>query len=91
VLSLLTEVAAVLVLRTHGPAWKSRPGGVLLATAAAVALAALVLPYTGQLAAAMGFVALSATTLGASLLIVLGYIVATEATKQSFYLRAPAP
>ena len=87
VLSLLTEIVAVLVLRTHGPAWRSRPGRVLLLAALAVGMCAFALPYAGSLATAFGFVPLSATTLTATAVIVLGYAAATEATKRVFYSR----
>jgi Mg2+-importing ATPase len=85
VVSLLTELAVLLVLRTRGPAWRSRPGRVLLWTTLAVSLLALALPYTGPLAVAFGFVALSWPLVLAVLLIVAAYVGATEAAKLRFY------
>ena len=83
--SLLTELAVLLVLRTRGPAWRSAPGRVLLWTTLAVSLLALALPYTGPLASAFGFVALPWPLVGAALLIVAAYVGATEAAKVVFY------
>ncbi len=87
VISLLTEVAAVLVLRTEGPFWASRPGAVLLWTSLAIAAAALVLPWSGELAAAFGFVHLLPSTLLGLLAILAGYVAAIELVKRLFYRR----
>jgi Mg2+-importing ATPase len=85
VISLLTELAVVLALRTRGPAWRSAPSRLLLWTTLAVSLLALALPYTGALAAAFGFVSLSALLLVATLAVVAAYVAATEAAKRLFY------
>ena len=85
VISLLTELAVVLVLRTHGPAWRSRPSALLAWTTLAVAAAALAIPYSGGLATLFGFVPLSAPLLAGSLLIVGAYVLATEAVKLLFF------
>lgn len=85
VVSLLTEAVAVLLLRTHGPAWRSRPGRVLLWTALGVATLGLAIPYAGPLAAAFGFVALPGRALAAVLVIVAGYAAATEMMKLAFH------
>jgi P-type Mg2+ transporter len=85
VVSLLTELAVVLVLRTRGPAWRSRPGRPLLWMTAVVALVTLVIPYLGAWAGLFGFVPLPAHLLGATILVVLGYILATEAAKGRFW------
>jgi P-type Mg2+ transporter len=85
VVSLLTELAVVFVLRTRGPALRSRPSRPLLWATVAVAAVALILPYSGALAAAFGFVPLSAGLLGTLLVIVIGYVLATEAAKLTFY------
>jgi Mg2+-importing ATPase len=87
VVSLLTELAVLLVLRTHRPAWSSRPGTVLWMTTALVAAAALALPFFGPAAALFGLVPLSPTLLGSMLLIVLGYVAVTEFAKHRFYAR----
>ena len=50
VISLLTELAVVLVLRTRGAAWKSRPSTLLWTTTVAVAVLAIALPFIGPAA-----------------------------------------
>jgi P-type Mg2+ transporter len=85
VVSLLTELAVVLVLRTHGPALSSAPGRLLLWTTVAVAVLAVAVPYIGPFARVFGFVALPWPLLAASLAIVAGYILATETAKRRFY------
>jgi Mg2+-importing ATPase len=87
VVSLLTELAVLLVLRTQLPAWKSAPGRLLLWTTVGVIALALALPYTGPLAAAFGFVALPTSLMLASLLVVAAYVATTEGAKQRFYRR----
>jgi Mg2+-importing ATPase len=91
VISLLTELAVVLVLRTRGPAFRSRPSRMLLWTTVAVSVAALAIPFLGPLALAFGFVPLSALQMGVVLVIVAGYIAATEGAKAWFYrMRNPS-
>jgi Mg2+-importing ATPase len=85
VISLLTELAVVLVLRTRGPAWKSAPSRLLLWSTLAVAAGALALPYAGAVATLFGFVPLSASLVLAALLIVAAYVAATEAAKLRFF------
>jgi Mg2+-importing ATPase len=87
VISLLTELAVVLVLRTRRPAFRSTPSGVLLWTTVVVSLVALSIPFLGPLAALFGFVRLSALEMGSVLIILAGYIAATEAAKAWFYRR----
>jgi len=85
VVSLLTELAVLLVLRTHRPAWSSRPGTVLWMTTALVAALALALPFFEPAAALFGLIPLSPALLGSMLLVVLGYVAATEFAKRRFY------
>jgi Mg2+-importing ATPase len=82
VVSLLTELAVVLVLRTPGPALASRPSAPVLAATAAVAAVALALPYAGLVATALGFVAPGKTLLATMLVVVLAYAATTEAVKR---------
>ena len=89
VISLLTELAVVMVLRTHGPAWRSRPSRVLLAATLAIAAAALAIPFLGKLSALFGFVPLSALNLAAIFLILAAYAAATEIAKRWFYRASP--
>ena len=89
VVSLLTELAVLMVLRTHGPAWRSRPSMLLWTTTALVAALALVLPFIHPVAALFGMVPLSPLLLASTVLIVLGYTVATELVKSRFYALPP--
>jgi Mg2+-importing ATPase len=88
--SLLTELAVVLVLRTQRPAWRSLPSPVLLATTLAAAVVAFSLPYLGPVARLFGFVPLPLPLLGAAALVVLAYIGCTEWAKGHFYRHARA-
>ena len=85
VVSLLTELAVVLVLRTHKPALRSRPSRLLLWSTLAAAVATLAIPFLGPLSSVFGFVPLSVIQMGTVIAIVAGYIVATEAAKAWFY------
>ena len=85
VVSLLTELAVVLVLRTQRPAWRSRPSGLLLGSTLGVAALALALPYVGVLAGPFGFVPLGAPMLAGLLGVVAAYLAATELVKTRKY------
>ncbi len=85
VISLLTELGVVLALRTEGPAWRSMPSRLLLWTTAAVGGFTLLIPYLGGFATALGFVPLAWPVMASALLIVLGYLVSTEAVKRRKY------
>jgi Mg2+-importing ATPase len=87
VVSLLTELAVLLVLRTRGPAWASRPARLLVWSTVAVALIALVAPYLGPVSAAFGLVALPPPVLAALLGLVVAYAITTEAVKRWFFNR----
>jgi P-type Mg2+ transporter len=82
VVSLLTELTVVLVLRTRGPFWRSRPSALLVGSTLVVGFAALALPYVPAMQQLFGFIALPASLLAALAAIVLGYLVATELAKQ---------
>lgn len=86
-ISLLTELAVVLVLRTRRPAFRSRPGRLLLWSTLAVAAATFAVPFLGAASAMFGFVPLSAMELAAVVAIVGGYVVATEIAKIRFFGR----
>ena len=85
--SLLTELAILLVVRTHGPLFASRPSTVLMWTSAAVAVVAVALPYVPAAQALFGFVPLPPTLLAVLVLITLLYTAASEAAKQVFFRR----
>jgi Mg2+-importing ATPase len=90
VVSLLTELAVVLVLRTEGPMFRSRPSPMLWWSTLVVAVVALALPYIGPIAAPLGFVPLPLPIAAAGLAVVAAYIVSTELAKRWFYRALPA-
>lgn len=83
-ISLLTELAVVLVLRTREPAFRSRPSRLLLWSTLAVATATFLIPFIGGASALFGFVPLSVTELTAIVVILGAYIMATEIAKARF-------
>jgi Mg2+-importing ATPase len=89
-ISLLTELAVVLILRTRRPALQSRPSRLLLWSTLAVGAATFALPFLGSASALFGLVPLSATALGFVVLILAGYILATELAKEWVYRRPSA-
>jgi Mg2+-importing ATPase len=88
VLSLLTELAVVMVLRTQGPAWRSRPGALLAWSSAIVGVLALAAPYAGAASRLFGFAPLRLAELAALGGLVAAYLALTEAAKLRFF-RAP--
>jgi Mg2+-importing ATPase len=85
--SLLTTLAVLLVLRTRGPAFRSRPSRMLLWMTVAVACIGFVFPYSGPLAAALGFVPMPFHLVATMVGIVGIYILTVEVTKAWFYRR----
>jgi Mg2+-importing ATPase len=85
VVSLLTELAVLMVLRTHGPAWRSPPGRLLVWSTVAVAVVALVIPYMGPVSRLFGLTPLAPALLATLLLVVVAYVAATEFTKFWFF------
>ncbi len=81
VVSLLTELGVVLVLRTHAPAWRSRPSRLLLGTTVGAALFALAIPFLGGASRIFGFVPLTLGEMVAVVAIVAVYLGATEVVK----------
>jgi Mg2+-importing ATPase len=88
VVSLLTELAVVLVLRTHGPALRSAPSALLLWTTLAAAIVALAAPYAYPAASLFGFVPLPWPLMATAVLIVTAYVLSTEAVKIVFFRTA---
>ncbi|MEI7785650.1 MAG: cation transporting ATPase C-terminal domain-containing protein, partial [Betaproteobacteria bacterium] len=82
VISVLTELAVLLVLRTRLPFWTQRPSFWLGATTALAALLALALPYLGSISTALGLVPMPLPLMAAGLGIVLAYSLTTEACKR---------
>ena len=85
VVSLLTELGVVLILRTRGAAWRSRPSALLLWTTIAATVFALAVPFFGPGSRLFGFVPLSPAEMGTAVGIVAAYLAATEATKRWFF------
>lgn len=90
VVSVLTEICAVLILRTRRPVWRSAPGKIVAWLCVAVALIVIAAPFTGEAAAALGLDPLSPPIWIAAGLIVLAYAGTTEAAK-IWYFRSRAP
>ena len=87
VVSLLTELAVVLVLRTHRPAFRSTPSRLLLWATIAVIVATLGIPFLGP-SSGVWICASLALQMGTVIAIVIGYIAATEGAKVWFYGRS---
>ena len=85
VVSLLTELAVLLVLRTHGRAWRSRPGRLLVWTTVVVAALALAAPYGGAASALFGLTPLPPELVASLLSVVVTYVVVTEVAKGWFF------
>ncbi|WP_097030823.1 magnesium-translocating P-type ATPase [Cereibacter ovatus] len=90
-ISLMTELAVVLVLRTRRPALRSQPGRILIWLTVAILGVTFVLPSIGPVRAAFGFVPLSPAMLAAIVAILAGYIVTTETVKLWFFRGRPDP
>jgi Mg2+-importing ATPase len=88
--SLLTEVAILLVVRTHGPVLLSRPSVALSLSSVVVAAAAIALPYLPLAQTVFGFVPLPPALLAVLLLITALYTAASEAAKHRFFRGAGA-
>lgn len=71
VVSLLTELAVVLVLRTRGALWMSRPIALLLSSTAVTGLAAVAIPFVPAMQSLFGFVPLPLSLIAALGTIVL--------------------
>lgn len=84
-ISLLTELAVVLVLRTRKPVFRSRPSRLLLWSTLAVVTATFAIPFLGWISAAFGFVPLSVLELTVVVAILGAYILATEIAKAWFF------
>jgi len=79
--SMMTELAAMLVLRTRRAAWRSRPGTGLLVTSLGAALVTVLLPLL-PVRSWFGFGVPTAGIVVVVAVIVVGYVVATEVAKR---------
>ena len=84
--SLMTELFIVLVIRTRGPFFRSRPGPLLIAATLLVAGTTIFLPFT-PLGAAFGFAPLPAQFVLVLLAITVAYLAASELVKGWFFAR----
>ncbi|MER8492442.1 magnesium-translocating P-type ATPase [Mesorhizobium australicum] len=82
--SLLTELAIVLIVRTHRAFWASRPSPLLAWLTLAVGIIAIMIPYL-PFAAWFGFVPLPLPVLAGLFAITALYLLASEATKRWFF------
>ena len=87
VMSLLTELAVLLTLRSRGAAWRSALTRLLSGLTAVVAVLAWVLPQLPWSAALLGFVGLPPVLWATLLGLVLAYAATTELTKRWFFRR----
>ncbi|MER8781226.1 magnesium-translocating P-type ATPase [Mesorhizobium sp. M1006] len=82
--SLLTELAIVLIVRTHRAFWTSRPSPLLAWLTFGVGVVAIIIPYL-PFAAWFGFVPLPLPVLAGLVAITALYLLASEATKRWFF------
>jgi Mg2+-importing ATPase len=87
IVSLLTEIAIVFVVRTRGPLLRSRPSSALVWLAGGTALVGILLPFS-PLGPAFQFVTISIPVLAALLAVTACYVIASETVKRRFFARA---
>ena len=87
--SVVSAALVVLVVRTRGPFWASRPSPALALTTLGAVVVAVALPYT-PLGALFGFAPLPWSFLAWMALIVAGYLGSAELLKRSFFRRRAA-
>ena len=75
-----TQILVIFVIRTHGPAWMSRPHPVLIATSLAALAGGLIL-VVSPVAATLGFVPVSSELTLTIAVIVLAYLACAEVAK----------
>jgi Mg2+-importing ATPase len=90
-ISLLTELAVVLVLRTRNPSFRSRPSRLLLWSTLIVVAVTFAIPFLGGLSSIFSFVPLTTLELTAVVAIVIGYLLATELAKKWYFRRLDMP
>jgi len=88
IVSLLTELAALLVLRTRRRFWRSPPSRLLVWSSVLVAVLSLALPYSGEIAGLFAFRPLAPALVGLLLLIFAGYALVTEFAKRRYGIQA---
>jgi len=86
-LSLLTELGVVWSLRTRKPAWRSRPGRLLIVSSVIVAVLAFWVPYLGSVSTAFEFTSLPWHLVATCVALVIVYVGANELVKMWYYSR----
>ncbi|MBX7197349.1 MAG: magnesium-translocating P-type ATPase, partial [Sandaracinaceae bacterium] len=84
--SLLTELAVAFVVRTRRPFFRSRPAKLLTLLSIAVAVVALVLPWT-RLGALIALTPLPLPAMAMIVTITLAYVLTVEVFKRWFFAR----
>ncbi len=79
--SIATQILVIFVIRTHGPAWTSRPHPALIATSLTALAGALIL-VVSPAAATLGFVSVSSSLMLVIAVIVLVYLACAEIAKR---------
>jgi len=79
--SIATQILVIFVIRTHGPAWTSRPHPALIATSLTALAGALIL-VVSPAAATLGFVSVSSSLMLVIAVIVLAYLACAEIAKR---------
>ncbi|WP_378941987.1 magnesium-translocating P-type ATPase [Mesorhizobium sp. ANAO-SY3R2] len=87
--SLLTQLAIVLIVRTHKAFWSSRPSPLLGWLTLGVGMLAIAIPYLPQ-AGLFGFIPLPISVMAGVVAITFLYIVVSETTKRWFFDRETA-
>lgn len=85
VVSILTELGVVLMLRTRRSAMLSRPGRLLLWRTISMTLLSLAMPYVAEIRSLFGFVAMRSGECAMILAIVGLYMLVTEAAKLLYF------
>jgi Mg2+-importing ATPase len=82
VISLMTELAVLLVLRTRSPCWSDLPGRWLGLSTLLAAVLAITMPFLGPFSASLGLVPLTPVVMLSCLAIVVAYVLTTEVCKR---------
>lgn len=84
--SLLTQLAIVMIVRTHYASWRSKPSSTLFGLTALTAAFGVAIPYLPA-ASWFGFVPMPLPLIAGLLIITALYIVVSELTKRWFFIR----
>ena len=90
IVSVLTEIVALLTLRTRRRFWQSRPSSWIVGLCAAVAIGVIAAPFVPGLAPAVGLRAMSFVLVGFAIALAIAYGAATEVTKAVYFGRFSA-